>query len=324
MRTVISNIAGFCLLTCFLCTCEAQPPQEIFNVLAQKDHKIPVFLGSEAIALDTVVYRFDETVFCQKEDFNVVDGYHTIVSIVPMENTVSITFDKALEAGKRITVTGQVADSGGNTLWFSAGCWGRNDRIPMLLINEFTTKGSKNNPDQVELLALSAGNLAGITLYDGIGPFFDSECILSTCDVAQGDYIVITYGEEIPPASELEFYGGPTGLGANNGVLTLCEFPEGPIIDAVLYSNRTSSSDSTYGGFGTKKVQERAALLAESGHWLPNDPLIPEAGIDSTSSTATRSMCRDPDPIDTNSRADWHIVPTGKASFGAQNTAQRY
>ncbi|PKL19609.1 MAG: hypothetical protein CVV48_17165, partial [Spirochaetae bacterium HGW-Spirochaetae-4] len=56
-----------------------------------------------------------------------------------------------------------------------------------------------------------------------------------------------------------------------------------------------------------------------SGQWDAY-PIVPEAGIDSTYSTATRSFCRTEDVPDTDTRNDWHIVPTSKASFGYPNS----
>ena len=65
--------------------------------------------------------------------------------------------------GKKTELKGRVNDWIGNSLTFTLGLWGYNPNLPTLLINEFTTKGSGNNPDRVELLVLK-GNLAGITL----------------------------------------------------------------------------------------------------------------------------------------------------------------
>lgn len=324
MSNSIGVPAVVLLLTLPLCSCEAEPRHEIFNVLSGQDCKSPVLLASEAVTPDKIVCRFDETVFCSPEDFSVDDSARRIESVVPTNGEITVTFDRPVSAGTRVNISGRVADRVGNTLSFTVGAWGYNDHPPRLVINEFTTKGSGNNPDRVELFARTSGNLAGITLYDGIGQSFDSECILPEYEVEQGDYIVIEYGEQLREVHRIEFSGGPVGLGANNGVITLCASPQGKILDAVLYSNRTSDSDTAYDGFGTRKVQERAALLQECGQWLPNDPVTPQSGVNSTSSTATRSFCRDPGAADSDSADDWHIVPTGKASFGTENTTQRY
>ena len=45
--------------------------------------------------------------------------------------------------------------------------YGFNARVPRLLINEFTPRGSGNHPDLVELKTLTAGNMGGVVLYLG-------------------------------------------------------------------------------------------------------------------------------------------------------------
>jgi len=299
--------------------CDAQAQRELFNVLAGTDHQGPVLMETKATGTHTATYRFDEMVFCSSEDFRIGADDNSIRSVTTFEEEVKLIFTRPLRPGFRIMVEGRVSDQFGNTLTFSSGVWGFNDRLPAVRINEFTTKGSPTNPDRVELLAFTDGNLAGLTLYDGLSESFDSECILPSYEVKKGDHVVIEYSEGLRQKHPIEFYGGPVGLGANNGVISLYDSPDGAMIDAVLYSNRTSSSDNDYGGFGTSKVHQRALLLEESGQWDAY-PIVPEAGVDSTYSTATRSICRTEDAPDTDTRSDWHIVPTSKASFGSPNS----
>ncbi|HCS37013.1 MAG TPA: hypothetical protein DIW48_10095 [Sphaerochaeta sp.] len=307
------------LYTLIASACDAQGQRELFNVLAGTDHQGPVLMETEATGTYTATYRFDEMVFCSSDDFRIGSDGNSIQSVTTFEEELKLIFDRPLVPGSRIVVEGRVSDQFGNTLTFTAGVWGFNERLPAVLINEFTTKGSASNPDRIELLVLSDGNLAGLTLYDGLSESFDSECILPSYEVNTGDRVVIEYSEGLRQEHPIEFCGGPVGLGANNGVISLYDSPDGSMIDAVLYSNRTSSSDTNYGGFGTSKVQQRALLLEESGQWDAY-PIVPEAGIDSTYSTATRSFCRTEDAPDTDTRNDWHIVPTSKASFGYPNS----
>ncbi|MFA7642385.1 MAG: hypothetical protein WCY74_03810 [Sphaerochaetaceae bacterium] len=306
-----------------LSNCEAQPQRELFNVLAGKDHQGPVLLGWHATGTHSARCSFDEFVRCDAGKIVCPDGTNAVLSAVAFEREVELTFSRPLVPGKRQEIRARVTDMVGNSLSFTVGIWGYNANPPELRINEFVTKGSSTNPDRVELYVKQGGNLAGITLYDGMSGSFDSECILPAFAVSAGDHVVIEYGERLRGIHPIEFWGGEVGLGANNGVISLYDAPEGRIIDAVLYSNRTSSSDEQYGGFGTKKVQQRAVLLQESGEWKPI-PIVPESGVDSTYCTATRSICRTPGAADTDRAADWHVVPTGKASFGNENEKESY
>jgi hypothetical protein len=107
-------------------------------------------------------------------------------------------------------------------------------------------------------------------------------------------------------------------------VLAIYTKPGGIVIDAVLYSNRTSQSDQRYLGFGTRDVMEWALELSDDGGWkIEYERIRPEDGINPEGSTGTRSICRAPD-TDTDTRHDWYIVPTRQASFGGENSQEVY
>ena len=95
----------------------------------------------------------------------------------------------------------------------------------------------------------------------------------------------------------------------------------------MLYSNRTSQSDSRYRGFGSAEILAQAEELVRDGGWkaagqprrCPEDARQP------------RGIHRDPfalqdprGPADTDRAEDWHIVPTRKATFGAENCDEVY
>lgn len=319
----VTKVFGVLLLLVGLfSSCEAQFEGDLIDVLLGQDRNAPKLLEVKVIDSHRISCTFDERVFCKEADF-FCSEHNSIASATVYENRLTLTFASPLRAGEVVEVGGRISDQSGNTLSFTTPLWGYNGEIPPLLINEFVTKGSGNNPDRVELLALERGNLAGVTLYDGVKESYDSKVILPNCVVEKNSYIVIEYGETLRGVHEIEFWGGATGLGANNGVITLYDSPSGNLIDGVLYSNRSSSSDTQYSGFGTKKVEERAFYLS-SAHGWDSYPITPESGVDSTFSTATRSMCRTESEADTDTKEDWHIVPTSKATFGFANVSDHF
>ncbi|MFA5468470.1 MAG: hypothetical protein WC224_05375 [Sphaerochaetaceae bacterium] len=302
--------------------CEAQSPPELVNALMGKDPQGPLLIEGKATEERKVTFTFDKLIFAEKAAFKVAQVGNAIESLLPLDNTLILTLEQALRPGERTLIEGRVRDASGNTLSFQSNIWGYNAHLPRLLLNEFTTKGSGNNPDRVELLALSDGNLAGLTLYDGVADECDSAVILPPFNVIEGDYIVVQYTQELSGKHPIEFYGGEVGLGSNNGLITLYDSPGGSLLDVVVYSNRTSDSDTNYAGWGTSKVFKRVKALESSGKWLPL-PLKPEGAVKSADSTATRSFCRW-EKQDTDTKDDWYIVPTGKASFGSPNTTEIY
>lgn len=314
------------------CTgCEAEIGT-LHNLLTGKDRQPPILLSVEAISSTEIVCRFNEPVDCDdafpwsvshgQEIQYMADGAETIIQC-----------GQPIPKGDTVTIEGKVRDAAGNTTWFSTSCWGYNGNVPLMLINEFTTKGSETNPDRTELLVLSDGDIAGATLSDGPEDLWNSKVILPSRQVSKGDFIVIwwkgTPKESVAVGengSRIYSYpaDGEPGLPGNNGilVLTASPAPQAKILDAVVYTNRTTT---TFNGFGSRELLQKVMRIVESGYWKSStQTLDADCGIDSTYSTATRSICRTPDGQDTDSKDDWHVVPTRGATFGSENTKEKY
>jgi hypothetical protein len=246
--------------------------------------------------------------------------------------------------GRLYTLQAEARDARGNSASFMADFYGWNGRVPRVLINELTPRGSGNHPDLVELKTLTAGNLGGAVLYQGTPQSFDTRLVLPALEVAAGAFIIVHFKPTGDPSevSESEdmsasrgldssdtawdlWVPGGRGLAGNNGILSLYERPGGRCLDGVLYSNRTSESDERYRGFGSEEMRGRAEELVEDGGWKPAGPRVtPEDGISPEGSTGTRSICRSATSADTDTRDDWHIVPSRKATFGADNSDEQW
>jgi len=227
----------------------------------------------------------------------------------------------------RSDVSGRVKDYSGNTSGFTIQVWGFNPDLPGVLINEFTTKGTARSPDRTELLIVTPGNINGMTLYCGVPNDFDVSVVFGDIDVRTGDMIVVWWTEELPEqvssgpsdSGGIRVFnicaGSADNLPSNNGTLVICDNPAlgSSVIDAVVYSNYSQSHE----GFGTRSALERARWVIESGAWSGD-------AVDSTSSTATRSMGRLPGFPDTDGSRDWIVTVTGGSTFGAANTAEAY
>lgn len=257
--------------------------------------------------------------------------------------SLAFAFDPPPATGVEHQVEAQVEDLAGNNLRFVARFYGPNALLPAMVINEFTTQGSGKHPDFVEIRILTAGNLAGACLIEGVPGDWDSRFVFPDIDVAAGDYVVVHFKpqgipEEVNETTSKSASGGydssdsawdfwipdGDGLSGNNGVLTLCETPAGGVIDAVVYSNRNSSSDERYRGFGSARMLSRVDYLDERGAWKGASPLVPEDAVNPEPSTGTRSMCRRSSGEDSNRREDWHVVPTRGLSPGSRNTDEKH
>ena len=296
----------------------------------------PVVLGVSATSATTVTVQFDEPATMTAETVTFEPSME--IAQLTAGDAVAIETDGAFAVGEEYTLHATARDARGNTTTFVARFWGHNPRPPGLLINEFTTQGSKRKPDAIELYVTRGGNLGGVTLYDGTTDSFRDRVVLPAVEVADGNYVVIhatadglgadDRGDPDQSQHRLAIAGvwdfwmeNGKGLSGNNGVLTLHAAPNGELLDGVLYSNRTSQSDERYRGFGLRATMERADRLAELGGWkFAGAQVAPEDAVSSDATTSTRSLNRDSAGTDTDSAADWHTVPTRGATFGAANS----
>jgi len=314
-------------------------PLEDYRQFTDRDIRPPMFIGMGTLNATTLELKFSEEIEVSAEDL-FIDPAIEVSSITVEGDRMEISFVDAMETGGLFKIEITVSDLTGNSLTLLSDFYGFNSNIPEIIINEFTTQGSTTNPDKVELLVLSDGNTAGICIFEGTDTNWDQRKILPAIIVSTNDYIIVhfkpqgideetdeTVSKDIsgglnvhPDAWDLWVNGG-SGLSGNNGTITLFTNPMGNLIDGILYSNRTSTSDVNYRGFGSTSVMNKADRLFELDGWTANGELIsPEDAIDPEDSTATRSMCREIAFIDTDSKEDWHIVPTSTASFGEVNS----
>ena len=309
------------------------------GLLTELDLRPPTLLSSVAAAASTLTLAFNEWVEIDPTDLVVEPDLH--LTAADGGESVELAGDRQ-QPGVEYRLSATARDAAGNTTWFVTAFWGHNPALPDLVINELTTQGTATRPDAIELFAVTAGNLGGVTLFDGVADDYRDRVVMPPIQIAAGEYVVIhatengmgenertSADESVHPiaivgAWDLWFESGG-GLSGNNGVLTLFSHPEGELLDAVLYSNRTSSSDERYRGFGSRAVMERVDELSVLGGWVSaGERITPEEAVGSSHTTSTRSMSRGSDSADTDSAADWHTVPTRGATFGAVNSDDRY
>jgi len=296
------------------CGCDQQGPA-ITNLFAQQDSTPPKLLSAKAIDTATISLKFSEEL--RSKSIKLLVNGEQNTNYLCKRGTIMLYLTYPMAIATSTALEGRVEDEWGNSTRFSIEVWAHNPNRAGILINELSTKGSGNNPDRVELRITRGGNLAGITVTNGVGPYAKDRCILGNKQVFSGDFIVIAFQEGGPVTGyQSEQLGG---LGSNNGCITVTESPdwESPILDAVLYSNKTTT---TFSGFGSREVEEGALLLYQGRQW---DSPMAEKAINSTNSTATRTLCRT-NYSDTNSEQDWYVCDTKRASFGGENSEIRY
>jgi len=281
----------------------------------------PMVLERVAVtAAHRVSFAFNKPVFINEARF---DPPVTLAESYWEEGILHLVTEELLEAGEEYWLDAIIRDDAGNLASMLVNFYGLNENMPELLINEFVARGSGNNPDFVELRMMSSGNLGGITVYNGSPSQWTSRVVLPTEEVAAGDLIVIHFREgrrEIPGVLNIHVPDG-TGLPTTSGGITVTAFPDGPLLNAVLWSDRTYDPASDRRGFGTAAQLRIFEEVVALGGWsVRGDYVVPDDGIDPDGHTATRSINRYNDGRNTDSPADWYIVATSEASPGQQNS----
>jgi hypothetical protein len=266
------------------------------------------------------------------------------VSAVPGPAVVVVLEVGDQTPGRKYAMEAVAGDAGGNTVSFTAEFYGFNPNVPRVVLNELSPRGSETHPDMAELKILSDGDMGGVVIYQGTPGSFADKLIFPSFRVRAGEFILVHFKPTGDPSERDETEdknasGGldaaetafdfwvpdAKGLGGNNGVLSIYERPGGKILDGVLYSNRISSSDEAYRGFGSSAMLAKADEIVRDAGWKTSGTAVaPEDAVNPDGSTATRSICRSSASLDTDGRADWHIVPTKKSTFGAENSDEVY
>jgi hypothetical protein len=312
-----------------------QRPREV-------DLRPPLIQAVTAIGPTEVGVEFDEDAGLEPEHLRISPPLEVAGISAPGRKV--IIRGQAQQPGQRYLLEAEAHDARGNTASFMAEFYGYNGRVPRLLVNELTPRGSGSHPDLVELKVLTAGQMGGVVLYVGTPSHFTGRLVFPSFTVSAGGFLLVHCrpgGDpaEVNETGSVSESGGldasgtardfwvpeGKGLGGNNGVISLYDRPGGSCMDAVLYSSRTSQSDTRYRGFGSSEMLGQAEECAAAGGWkAAGSRILPEDGVSPEGSTATRSLCRSAGSADTDTAEDWHIVPSRKATFGAENCDERW
>ncbi|WP_143559161.1 hypothetical protein [Alkalispirochaeta americana] len=297
----------------------------------------PVLKTSRSLDRNTLELTFNRSVNLTRAFF---DPPLETLEIRQEDNHLFIRVEERLKPGSEYWIDALIQDDQGNTASILASFYGHNPDIPRVLINEIAVNNSTNNPEFVELRVFEAGNLGGLTLYNGSPRRWTTRKILPEIQAEAEDYVIVHFRpqnipdevDEItdksasggrrshPEAWDLWVWDGD-GLPTTSGGITLTAHPDGPILDAFLYSNRTYDPACPRRGFGTLAQFEIFQDVVARGGWeIAGAFVVPDDGVDPSPSTATRSINRDRSGINTRSKADWHIVPTRGATPGTPNS----
>lgn len=302
--------------------CRQPTIANIINSMASQDRILPQLVSASTSDMYTIHLSFSEHVFVEEAR---IDGLEALAKM-DTENSVTVTSSRKLDASHPSTLFIRVRDSSHNSSAFMLTVYARNGRLPDLQINEFSSKGTKTQPDRIELEIRSDGNLEGLCVMDGTKGNENFSFTLPDIEVATGDYVVIYWTEEVENSIEEtgsgnHVYslaaGSTSSLAGNNGVFVVYPTggPDEDVIDALVYTNGEAT---TYSGFGSARVEASYNDLVSSFDWMG-------PAFNSRYSTSTRTVSRRMGRNnDTNTASDFYITVTRGETFGRMNTSAEY
>lgn len=296
-------------------SCRQMP--DLKNTIDKESSSIAKVLEHRVVNNKAITIVFNETVEIIDIEFeNEKLDYHNIASIF------TIQLPRPLSRGEKATFSITVKKMNGNTTRASFLLIGENEDIPMMLINEISIAGNKQNPDRIELIALEDGNTAGMTVKDKYKEKGGHSYTLPELDVKKGDIIVIYWDrrsgkqDEMRKNGRMTYYldANSTTLSSTKGLLVLLENPKSDVMDAVIYCSDRSES---FSGFGSEKLEAEAMELMKDGQW-------DSAAVDSSLVTSSRVLARLPGYIDQDISDDWFTTIARGSTFGDENIHAPY
>ncbi|MDR1251150.1 MAG: hypothetical protein LBK62_03185 [Treponema sp.] len=334
MKYFCFSLIGICSLFCTVCACstgEAFAAGQILGVSSEA----PVFLACKAASETEIDFEFSRPVKVVSLRFSP----ELAVGSVEHGSTVKVNIDRSPGPGERLTADLLAEDERGNTINVLVPLRTRNNRIPAMRINELRTEYSKPKAEFIELKMLEAGNLGALRVY--IAGNYKSPLVyeFASVEVAEGDYVLLhlrtveeanrdEYGENLDESGGAEAVAGIRDFWIPGTSKLLHKLDavyvvdqDDKVIDAVMLAN---SPDPWW---NKEYLAEAADLLFKQGAWKSAEgkTASPAAGaVNTGTTTATRSICRDETTGDTNTATDWYVTVSSGVTPGKLNNPKRY
>jgi hypothetical protein len=326
-------------LVCTFVSCKVTPDGvEIIT----GDFTAPELLSFSSESSDEVVIEFSKNVrLTGVHVTSVVDG-SIFADVEQAENPAQeqhLVLSQKTQVGEKYRLSGVVEDVRGNTLSFSVAFSGYNERVPILVLSEVRSEYSNPRAEFIELYAVTAGNLAGVTVYCA---YDGKDCIyeFASCEVRAGEYIVLHYrkltedcvdetganltlsgGTDSSAARDLWVDNTSARIGKSD-IILLRERTGGKLLDALLYSE-SSKTD-----WKNDEIRKAAAEAVAAGLWQDGSTVAD--AVVSDKMTATRTIGRQNIPRiasagaysgEENGKHAWLVTATSSASPGKPNSS---
>ncbi|MCL2443437.1 MAG: hypothetical protein FWD13_08250 [Treponema sp.] len=294
------------------------------------------FLSCKAVSEDEVEFVFSHPVTVNHLSFT------PDLSVVSIENgrVVRVKLAENPEPGRLITADLLAEDEKRNSINVLVSFRARNNRMPVLVINELCTEYSNPRTEFIEFKMRSAGNLGGMRVFIIGNSNAARETIYEfpPVEVRNGEYVVL-HLRTVEDSSRDELGSNLAESGGRNASRTARDFwipgntkllhktaivyvldQDDNVLNAVMICENPNSP------WPRDYFSEAAHFLFEKEAWKSSDgeTCRPIDAVRSAGTTNTRTINRDEARANTNSAADWYITATSSATPGTLNNTRRY
>ena len=298
----------------------------------------PDFLSCKAESETEIALEFTQPVMLVYLNFIPEMEY----TVIEEGSVIKINLTKDHKPGMLVEADFLVEDEYGNTVENQVTFNLRNDHVPKMQINELRTEYSNSNDIQkvefIELKMLSDGNLGALRVFtagnNSNSPIFE----FAPVKVKAGDYVLLhlrtlgtssidEYGENLNESGGVDscptardfWIPGKTDLLLKTAAVYVLD-QDDKVLDAVMIAEKPDPV------WGTKYLADTADFLFSKGAWKSPEETIcsPANAVSSSSTTITRTICRDETVENTHTAADWYITVNNGGTPGQKNNIKRY
>ena len=327
-------LTGIILISCSVCSCATGVGENAASILGSSS-EAPVFLSCKAVSETEINFEFTLPVKVKTLNFspqieleNVGEG-----------NIIIVTFSGGPGPGEKLTADLLAEDENGNTINVLVPLRTRNSRMPNLIITELRTEYSKPKCEFIEFKTLSKGNLGAIKVYVAGNSKEPLLYEFPSIETAAGEYITLhlrttedsnqnelgnnlaeSGGADSSATGRDLWIPGSTKLLRKTDIIYFLDQDDN-VMDAVMLSeNKDPWWNKDY-------LAEAAEFLYSKDSWTSSEGKIcsPADAVQTTGTTATRTICRD-ETLEKNSQtaSDWYITATSSATPGMPNNPKRF
>ncbi|MCL2244371.1 MAG: hypothetical protein FWC03_07870 [Treponema sp.] len=339
MKNIHFFLVGVCL---FLGACSTgEAASAAISQMFGGSSQALLFINCKAVSEDEIEFEFSQPVTVK------FIGFDPVLSVASIESgsTVKVKLEESLASGLEFTADLLAEDADKNTINVLVPFRSRNNRMPLLVINELCTENAASNtgkkPEFIEFKMKSDGNLGAMRVFI-LGNTNASQKTIyefKPVEVKRDDYVTLhlrtvgdecidEYGENLnesggkdaSPTGRDFWVPGNTKLIHKDASAVYVLDQDDNVLDAVMIS---STPDVWW---KKEYFAEAAGFLHQQDKWKSIDGSIcsPAGAAMSDKATNTRTICRDETREDSNTAADWYITVTSGTTPGKPNNRNKF